>query len=105
MLRKVRPVRPEGGEPAARGVEVALLLTRRGPGDDLYLASLARLYADLTRGHEPNPNKRIAEIIGRALPTAKAQIGEARRRGFLTVQPHRAGGERTERARELLNGA
>ena len=54
---------------------------------------------------ERNPISALAESTGMNIDTLRTQIREARKRGMLSGQPGRAGGELSELALELLEAA
>jgi len=106
VLRKVKPTRPVEPRDNALAVELLRKLAQRHEVTDEYLAALSAVYATLTATGSPRVSHELAELVDRAPSTVKAQLSEARRIGLLTkAVPHRAGGELTERANELLQQA
>jgi len=103
VLRAVQIRRPQAESPElVAAIAAVRALNGRGPSDPIYLATLARAYAEATAHLVPNPNGYLAERIGKSQNTVKAHIMKARQAGLLTSNPHRAGGELTARARRLV---
>ena len=104
VLRQIAPERPAGFL-AARDDRARELLAfasnAYGPSTDEYLAALANAY--VTVAEEQNPGGALAEITGKSVSTVKAHVQAARKRGFLTTIPHRAGGALTHEAAEPLS--
>lgn len=67
-----------------------------------YLATLAAAYVEEVQSGNRAPTAALAEITGRARGTVTQHLKVVRRDGYLTSHAHRAGGELTERAHEVL---
>jgi hypothetical protein len=75
---------------------------RRGRVDHYY-AALAAMYVDLVQRGSSRPNVELAETLCVNTQTVTNQLYEARKRGLLTQAAQgRAGGELTDKARQIL---
>jgi hypothetical protein len=114
VLRGIAPraVAPKAGpaerttDAAVSGMAAVACEALRGEGvSRTYLAALAVLYGELhARGERPLV-KRLAETVGRGVPTVKAHLQAARKGGYLSeAVAGKPGGEATPKARQVLGG-
>jgi hypothetical protein len=73
--------------------------------DDLFYALLSRIYLSLLEVGERKPNQAIGSMINRKSSFVREALRHARLRGFLSSspQPRVAGGELTDKAKEVLD--
>ncbi len=72
--------------------------------DDSFYAEVARSYLDLVRLRDSRPAETMAQALEVSVRTVHAWLGRARKRGLLTSSgPGQAGGELTDKARDLLS--
>jgi hypothetical protein len=76
---------------------------RRSVHDDAFLANVAAVYVDHVRSGTSDATVATARDIRYSTTQAKRLIAQARERGLLTeTEQRRAGGELTDKAREIL---
>jgi hypothetical protein len=76
---------------------------RRAAHDDAFLANVAAVYVALVRSGSKRPTPETAYEIRYSITQTKRFIAQARERGLLTeTVKRRAGGELTDKAREIL---
>ena len=103
VLRHIQPVRPETPEDAPKDLKGLAKRVRSSTGDE-YLAALAALYVAVAP-ETKSPSVDIAAMLDKGVSTVKAHLTQARKRGFLTVTPHRRGGLLTDSGLAALNRA
>jgi hypothetical protein len=95
----------EDEEWARRAAELveSMTGTKHRQRDDLYYATLAALYVEVTRTKKRRIYDEMAKQVGYAPSTLADAIKEARRRGLLTTPIEgRSGGKLTSKAKDLL---
>lgn len=67
-----------------------------------YLAYLASVYVGMVKAGERGITSKLADAIGRRPDTIKAHLKAARKHELLTVIPGTAGGQLTDKAKDIL---
>ncbi|PCG83877.1 hypothetical protein CIB93_22095 [Streptomyces sp. WZ.A104] len=102
-----RSARPTDTEPDvnqdAEGEGLRWLLDSEGISD-AYLAFLAESYVRAVAQALPNVTAHLAGLTNKRPETIRGHLKEARKRGLLTTVPGKAGGQLTEKAREITWG-
>ena len=73
-----------------------------GSVTDVYLATLAKAYAEVSELPGLHVIQTLADMLGRSPNTIKMHMVRARDRGYLAGEARKAHGELTDRAREVL---
>lgn len=92
----------EGGTWEAE--DLAALLAEQGV-TDRYLATLASAYVSMVNHGVTGATGKLAEALNKTESTVKGHLWKARRNGLLTGSSGRPGGQLTEEAERLLEGA
>jgi hypothetical protein len=92
---------PAGAAPRI-GSALPRLLDEHGVAG-AYLAALATVYDELSRTGVRPLVPRLAELVGRSVPTVSGHLKQARKDGYLTASvAGKPGGEPTSRSTEIL---
>jgi hypothetical protein len=93
---------PAGGAAQQLGATARQFLADKGVSP-AYLAVLAQAYSELADSGVKGIAPRLAELVGRRTETVKGHLKQARRDGYLTTVAGKAGGQVTDKARQILH--
>lgn len=101
-LRGVHAMAEHGGAWQAKADAKLREVSAEGLSDR-FLSLFAWHYVSRVDSGESGVPAAIADVLGKSVPTVKAYVGHARRRGLLTGKSSRAGGELTDKAEQILD--